>query len=1260
MVTMNPENRMGRLVYLEDELDVGDEELDLNFLGDRMDGLPNLCINQCHEAALNNAYVEAEHVTTELCTQAAPTCNSDSVRNVAKVAAWPATSHRPYDLARPPSINSLTQTYNDPHGESRVGQPERYNYAKALLESDEELERLAQKIRSEIRQSEMLELAEEAERAADAGLKKFSGRASSFGDDRDLVGLKHNAHGSFSLKRQTTFTEGFIPSRVRAFEPQKIRVLSLRDVTEVIPRFSELHTHMRTHLARSKVDEGTLIYREVVNCRKWDKCEAADDSGPVDPITNQFLENVPGFSMLQIATNRIMNGRGNCVTTSFDDMVEEFAPIDEDSCHSGRFGTALSSHLSPKGSRSRPPVKSLPGLTMSEQIESMLPTSVKDYIYTSRPLHTFDANPCYQIEPYEEEHLTAQTVDTTSSSGSFLAQQGKKYAVCDDTSSSDASPRSSLEENTTPAALFDAAHDDDNDSDCSSHSYLHEFSKLELEEIPYHREEPPAMQTPKKQWSKRTNSNFVTPTGLRDIRRPPGQSAESKLVRKTTENLSTPDTLRITYEPSSIVDSGTSQEPLARQPVSLDEREAIYLALPSIQSERDEICSYYSENANKIDAEQRFRYTQHRFLTTATNEDASMFDDASSPEGFDEKNDAVLKVNKKPESPPAGESILASTSQKIELLSQSFHERDLHVSNEGFPDEQKQMSSQWSRRDIDEHRQDDSPSQQGMKEGKNSFGASSFYSATHSDRNPEEIIIPQELDVHSLGTESSGIEEKKGEDGEDDFLLYWKQIRDMDKIVLPLLDEASNESSSYHDSPVPRNRWQCECVGGENFITKEEVNLDVVINQAETWGGFSLEPTDVKRVMSWPNMAAAVEPALNAMSDLAVPATQLIYADAACNSLASAGGQIMVASREMLCPSFSFPLPTEMPSSPGGSSFQVVVEEVMSRLSPTSMSRRELYYSASANKEFLNNYFYCSKAGDQLSDLELEEALDKDISLGFCHLGSDNVCAGLNELFIPHHLTRHNSAPTLRHRTLSLSGDDEIVAESWFGVLDIASASLSFRFSNTSTGDKTSYRFKPPCLKKSRTPDPSAFPRNEGHVRIGSVRDYLEAYGVSDQLSHDEGLSSQEETFSEIALARPSALADGQENFKKSRQMIHENGNGIGISSGSTTLSPAFNAYIRNPSTQQQVSEPKDPSPQIGTDTGISHSDPPAQSETVGLPFRKPQYARQSMSMAAGSSAVSPTPDAKRQYPSSHERPPRPILSRRTEGGNPPRNVLSL
>lgn len=127
------------------------------------------------------------------------------------------------------------------------------------MNSDEELEQMGNKIRSEIRQMELHELALEAEKAAEAGEEMFVGRASTFGDDSD-VDLSNVLLKPPRLKMRRNRTEGSLrPSlmtRTRSLRAvSKLKVLALRDVNEVIPRLGDLHTHLRSHLANHGVDQ---------------------------------------------------------------------------------------------------------------------------------------------------------------------------------------------------------------------------------------------------------------------------------------------------------------------------------------------------------------------------------------------------------------------------------------------------------------------------------------------------------------------------------------------------------------------------------------------------------------------------------------------------------------------------------------------------------------------------------------------------------------------------------------------------------------------------------------------------------------------------------------------------------------------------------------------------------------------------------------------------------------------------------------------
>ncbi|GAX09778.1 hypothetical protein FisN_11Lh249 [Fistulifera solaris] len=106
----------------------------------------------------------------------------------------------------------------------------------------------------------MMELAEAAERAAEAGEESFAVRPSTFGNNE-----WSNAMDDSILKTPTTAavtrTHGLTPLLIRK-RVEKIGVTELRDVHEVFPDFGGFHTHLRTHLVRRGVDRKATIFKE--------------------------------------------------------------------------------------------------------------------------------------------------------------------------------------------------------------------------------------------------------------------------------------------------------------------------------------------------------------------------------------------------------------------------------------------------------------------------------------------------------------------------------------------------------------------------------------------------------------------------------------------------------------------------------------------------------------------------------------------------------------------------------------------------------------------------------------------------------------------------------------------------------------------------------------------------------------------------------------------------------------------------------------
>jgi hypothetical protein len=185
-------------------------------------------------------------------------------------------------------------------------------------DSEVALEMAAQHIRTEMLHTEMLELAVEAERAAEAGQDRFAAKLCAFPDhgtvdDDDDDSNDHRATMMIPQRRTTTAATAAISQRklsmrrclsegsyaldpVASSQPpsrstvstqlprrrsvassllvatstaatahtarDKLSVVELRDVNEVFPSFRQFHTHLRTHFFRSSVEQDQLFFCE--------------------------------------------------------------------------------------------------------------------------------------------------------------------------------------------------------------------------------------------------------------------------------------------------------------------------------------------------------------------------------------------------------------------------------------------------------------------------------------------------------------------------------------------------------------------------------------------------------------------------------------------------------------------------------------------------------------------------------------------------------------------------------------------------------------------------------------------------------------------------------------------------------------------------------------------------------------------------------------------------------------------------------------
>mmetsp|Transcript_25276 Transcript_25276/g.28355 ORF Transcript_25276/g.28355 Transcript_25276/m.28355 type:complete len:1287 (+) Transcript_25276:461-4321(+) len=297
-----------------------------------------------------------------------------------------------------------------------------FNYAKALLRSDHELEKLSRKIRAEINESELFELAKAAEKAAESGVDNFSGRASTFGDElkqqqqqQDFLSDIPSKNDKNSAVKNTTIPIRTDDSKARLNRPQKslsgddiisdgiddgsnssavigfseqslveqvratataavvvvvtptvqlptltphqqpnrrsMGIESLRNVNEVIPRWKELHSHMRTHFYRENVDTDVLVFRETESSTTQpSSLSTTDKKNP-----KSFLDSIAGMRLLtgfhDKEASRQRSSHDRFLDASDIEKVKLIpktkTPISS-SASRHVFGTTLSSHLSPK------------------------------------------------------------------------------------------------------------------------------------------------------------------------------------------------------------------------------------------------------------------------------------------------------------------------------------------------------------------------------------------------------------------------------------------------------------------------------------------------------------------------------------------------------------------------------------------------------------------------------------------------------------------------------------------------------------------------------------------------------------------------------------------------------------------------------------------------------------------------------------------------------------------------------------------------
>eukprot|EP00580_Thalassiosira_gravida_P015499 CAMPEP_0201671050 /NCGR_PEP_ID=MMETSP0494-20130426/28465_1 /ASSEMBLY_ACC=CAM_ASM_000839 /TAXON_ID=420259 /ORGANISM="Thalassiosira gravida, Strain GMp14c1" /LENGTH=915 /DNA_ID=CAMNT_0048152283 /DNA_START=376 /DNA_END=3123 /DNA_ORIENTATION=+ len=182
-------------------------------------------------------------------------------------------------------------------------------------------------IRQNLMNFEMQELAAEAEKAAESGLKKFSGSTSNFGaeetppyrpkfvDDGEFLANGSSNDGlMMTPSRRKSFVDTFthpMDYTPSYFSRKKIPVTSLRNFSEIVPNFGDMHDNIRLHLGREGVDLATLpelhSRRSLIKNDTDDTAEKEEygegDAMSVAPsVAASHAESISSFSSYAVAS----------------------------------------------------------------------------------------------------------------------------------------------------------------------------------------------------------------------------------------------------------------------------------------------------------------------------------------------------------------------------------------------------------------------------------------------------------------------------------------------------------------------------------------------------------------------------------------------------------------------------------------------------------------------------------------------------------------------------------------------------------------------------------------------------------------------------------------------------------------------------------------------------------------------------------------------------------------------------------------------
>lgn len=269
--------------------------------------------------------------------------------------------------------------------------------------SEEILERRSAQIHAELRYAELVELAEEAERAAEAGQETYSGRPWIANRDNDETILRPS-----SIKRHASYSEGLpmptSPLRQESPKPSlPAGVQNLRDAEDVFPRFDTFHKNLRTHFLRQKVPQNVLVFEEehevidaALNAKTEEEISDFNDLERRLTMGAQSFMNSFSFDILK------QSGSSHSQREQVQSLVLDDDPeFIDDGSHASDVGDVLAEHIHSTDFASRKTIHpvSLPGLPFPETALS-LPVQLS---HDNHSLSQTNGTPSFGRSPSMEE-----------------------------------------------------------------------------------------------------------------------------------------------------------------------------------------------------------------------------------------------------------------------------------------------------------------------------------------------------------------------------------------------------------------------------------------------------------------------------------------------------------------------------------------------------------------------------------------------------------------------------------------------------------------------------------------------------------------------------------------------------------------------------------------------------------------------------------------------------------------------------------------